>query len=192
MATNKIKFGLKNVHYAVITETVTSGVISISYGTVYAWPGAVSMSLDAEGDSSTFYADNIPYFQQFANNGYSGTFESAVIPEDFAKNVLGEVESGHYLLEDADAVTKNFAMGFQIEGDQTETLFWYYYCTASRPSTEATTKEESIEPKTDSISFTAAPRPDNGYTRIRSTSATTDGEKAAWFTAVVEPFAATT
>lgn len=187
MANNKIKFGLKNVHYAVITETVTTSGISISYGTPVAWPGAVSMSLDAEGDSSTFYADNIPYFQQFANNGYSGTFESALIPDDFATNVLGEIADGHNLIEDSAAVSKNFAMGFQIEGDQTETLFWYYYCTASRPSTEATTKEESIEPKTDSVSFTAAPRPDNGYTRIRSTAATTAQERAAWFTAVVEP-----
>lgn len=184
---NKIKFGLKNVHYAVVTETVTEGVTSYSYGTPVAWPGAVSMSLDAEGDESTFYADNIAYFSQFANNGYSGSLETALIPESFRTAVLGDVVSGNYLVENADAITKKFALGFQVEGDVSETLFWFYNCTASRPSTEASTKEETIEPNTETMEFTATARPDNGNVRIRTTDATTTQERAAWFNAVVEP-----
>ena len=53
---NKIKYGLKNVYYAKITEG-TGG--TITYGTPVAIPGAVSMSLDAQGEISKFYADNI-------------------------------------------------------------------------------------------------------------------------------------
>ena len=67
---NKIKYNLKNVHAAVMTATVTSGVTSYSYGTPQAIPGAVSISLDAEGESSPFYADGIVYYRTFANNGY--------------------------------------------------------------------------------------------------------------------------
>ena len=43
MANNKVMFGLKNVYYA----SVTVGTNSVTYGTPIAWPGAVSLSLDA-------------------------------------------------------------------------------------------------------------------------------------------------
>ena len=53
---NKVKFGLKNVHYAVVTTNSTG---KESYGTPVAWPGAVNLSLDAEGDTNSFDADDI-------------------------------------------------------------------------------------------------------------------------------------
>ena len=37
---NKVKYNLKNVHAAKLTETVTNGVTSFSYGTPKAIPGA--------------------------------------------------------------------------------------------------------------------------------------------------------
>ena len=55
-AKNKIKFGLKNVHYAVMT---TSELGVVSWNTPVPIPGAVSMSLAAQGDTSKYYADNI-------------------------------------------------------------------------------------------------------------------------------------
>ena len=67
---NKVKFNLKNVHAAKLTETVTESVTSFSYGTPIAIPRAVSISLDAEGESSPFYADGIVYFRSVKNNGY--------------------------------------------------------------------------------------------------------------------------
>ena len=43
MAENKVKYGLKNVCYAMITETVsTSGTVTTTYGDVKAIAGAVS------------------------------------------------------------------------------------------------------------------------------------------------------
>ena len=50
MAENKVKFGLKNVHYAVRT--------SGGAGTVKSVPGAVNLSLSPQGDTNKFYADN--------------------------------------------------------------------------------------------------------------------------------------
>ena len=47
---NKVKYNLKNVHAAVLTETVTDGITSYSYGTPKPIPGAVSIALDAEGE----------------------------------------------------------------------------------------------------------------------------------------------
>lgn len=52
---NKVKFGLSNVHIAKITETEGE----ITYGTPFAMPGAVGLNADPEGDTTTFYADNM-------------------------------------------------------------------------------------------------------------------------------------
>ena len=62
---NKVQYGLKNVYYA----TVTVGTSTVTYGSPVAWPGAVSLSLSAEGDINDFYADNVKYFTAVANNG---------------------------------------------------------------------------------------------------------------------------
>jgi phi13 family phage major tail protein len=62
---NKIKYNLKNVHAAKLTLS-DSG--EYTYDTPKAIPGAVSISLDAEGESNPFYADGIVYFRSTSNN----------------------------------------------------------------------------------------------------------------------------
>ena len=70
MAENKVRFNLKNVHYAVLTETVsTSGTVSYSWATPVHVAGAVSLDLSPEGDTSPFYADGIVFYQTIANQG---------------------------------------------------------------------------------------------------------------------------
>ena len=86
---NKIKYGLKNVYYAVATEG-EGGVLS--YATPVRIPGAVNLSMEAQGDTTPFYADNILYWQGIANNGYSGTLEIATVPDSFRTDVLGDVD----------------------------------------------------------------------------------------------------
>ena len=46
----------------------------------------------------------------------------------------------------------------EIEGDAKKRRFIYYDCTATRPSAEMNTIEESKEPQTDTISITMAAR----------------------------------
>ena len=82
---NKIKYNLKNVHAAIQTHTEDGGY---SYETPVAIPGAVSLSLDAQGETSPFYADGIVYFRSVSNNGYSGDLEIALIPEWFRTEIL--------------------------------------------------------------------------------------------------------
>ena len=61
-----------------------------SYDTPIPVPGAVNLSLSAEGDSTDFYADNVKYFNSTANNGYSGDLEIAMIPDSIRTEILGE------------------------------------------------------------------------------------------------------
>ena len=178
----KVKYGLKNVHYAKITEGENG---AITYGTPVHWPGAVSMSLDAEGELTPFRADNMNYWVASSNNGYSGELETALIPDSFRKDILGEVEDTNgVLVEYADAKPSSFALMFQVENDVDATRFCYYNCTATRPSSEANTTEETIEPQTDTISFTASPTPDS---LVKATADASDSPYATWFETVYIP-----
>ena len=85
---NKIKYGLKNVHAAIQTET--EGVYT--YAAPTAIPGAVSLSLEAQGEAEPFYADDCEYYVSAGNNGYSGDLEIALIPEWFRTNILQETK----------------------------------------------------------------------------------------------------
>ena len=152
---NKVKFGLSNVHIAKITEADGE----ITYGTPFPMPGAVGLTAEPEGDTTPFYADNIKYYIAVANNGYTGDLEIAMTPEEFLTQILGqEKDTNGALFESSDDINARFALMGEIEGDAKKRRFIYYDCTATRPSAEMNTVEESKEPQTDTISITMAPR----------------------------------
>jgi phi13 family phage major tail protein len=155
MTENKVKFGLSNVHIAKITEAEGA----ITYGTPFAMPGAVSLSVDPEGETTPFYADNIKYYIATSNQGYTGDLEIAMTPDEFLIQILGQVaDSNGALFESADDINARFALMGEIEGDVKKRRFVYFDCTATRPGAEMNTVEESKEPQTDTISITMSPR----------------------------------
>lgn len=188
---NKVKYNLKNVHAAKLTETEVGGATTFTYAAPKAIPGAVSISLDAEGDSSPFYADGIVYFRSSTNNGYSGDLEIALIPEWFRTEILQEeLDKNGVLVENSDvAESVKFALLFEFDGDVNAIRHVLYNCSASRPSIESQTKEDTIEPGTETLSITADPRAD-GLVKARTGDTTNQGEYTNWYKKVYVPVAA--
>ncbi len=184
---NKVKYGLSNVYYAVMSEDAQG---AITYATPVAWKGAVNLSLDAEGDVTKFRADNIDYWVGQSNNGYSGDLESALVPDSFITDVLGNVvDQSDVVVEKSDAQTKHFALMFQFEGDEKKTRHVLYNCTASRPSVGSETTGETTQPVTETISITASSIPSSALNG-EIVKAKCDEESAAyntWFSAVYIP-----
>lgn len=186
---NKIKYGIKSCYYAPVTETAADG--TLTYGTPVALPGAVSISLSAEGSSDPFYADNVVYWQGTANNGYSGDLELALIPDAFRTAILGEtLDAKGFYVERSDDTQTEFALLFQFEGDENATRHCFYRCTATRAEVSGQTKEDSITPQTETISITALARINDSVVKARCPyNAEAQSPYQTWFTAVQEPTA---
>lgn len=183
---NKVKYGLKNVYYAVATQGAGG---ALTYGTPVAWPGAVNLTMSQVSGESTFYADNVAYFKTEANNGYEGEFESALIPDSFRTDVLGEIldDKGFYV-EKSGQPTVEFALLFQFEGDQTATRHCFYRCVASRPDVNGSTVQENVEVQTETLSLSALARINDQVVKSRCPASADSYE--SWFTSVQEPTAA--
>lgn len=185
MPKNKVKYNLKNVHAAILTKGDDG---TFTYGNPRSIPGAVSINLDAQGDSSPFYADGIVYYRSTSNNGYSGDLEIALIPEWFRTEILQEVKDVNGVLVERSDNTESvyFALLFEFDGDVNGIRHVMYNCTASRPSIESSTKEETIEPGTETLSLTADPRED-GLVKARTGDTTSAETYAGWYDAVYIP-----
>lgn len=160
---DKVKFGFSQVYYSMVTETLTNGVYTYSYGTPQALPGGVSMTLSANGERTPFRADNIDYWVGNSNSGYEGTLTMAELPDAFLKAVLGQnynAGTGE-ISETANDKPKPFALLYQVEGDSKAKRHVFYYCIASRPDVNAETTEATITPTTDALPFTVLPLKDN-------------------------------
>ena len=196
MSANKVKYGLKNVHYALVTETVAtdgSGAVTSSYGDLKALAGAVSLSLSSSASKSIFRADNSDYYISYGEGGYEGDLEVARINENFLKDVLGLVEDNDKILVESSSAFKTtnyFALVFEFDGDQQATKHCLYKCSASRPNIASQTTGEngSTDPQTETVTITAVPRADaDGYIHLQTQDSTSTAVISAWYSAVPVP-----
>lgn len=184
---NKVKFNICNVHYALQTISDNGDV---SFGTPVPMPGAVSLSLDANGKPNNFYADGYAYYTISNNMGYEGDLELAMIPESFRTDVLKEtLDTNKVLVENANVETANFALLFEFDGDVKKIRHVLYNCAASRPSIESQTNEDEIEVQTETLSVKATPLA-SGYVKAKTGDDTTEKIYADWYKAVYLPAAA--
>lgn len=183
---NKVKFNIKNAHVA-LKQTDESG--RIIYDTPFSVPGSVSVSLEPQGELSPFYADGIKYYVSSSNGGYEGDWEMALLTDEFRQKILNEIiDKNKVMLEVGESKINEFAFGFEIDGDIRGTRFWFYNCVATRPTTESSTVEDTIEPVTDtlSISASAAEVSTDGkmYVRAKTTEESDEALYSKWFDSV--------
>lgn len=180
---NKVQFNLLNVHYALLE----SGGDTPAWATPVHVPGAVTLTLDPQGDVTPFYADGIVYYQSVANNGYSGDLEMARFPDQMLKEIWGmeEVPEDFVLIENIKAEPKPFALLYQIDGDKDNQYYCLYNCSGTRPAIGGTTNTETKEPETKSSSITAVSL-ENGNVLARTTANTPNEVRTNWFKKVYE------
>lgn len=186
---NKVKYGLSNCYYAKLNEA------DGTYSSPVAMPGAVNLSLDQEGETSSFRADNIDYYVSVSNNGYSGDLELALVPDSFKVDIMGEVvdQTNGLQYELADAKPSAFALLFQFEGDANAVRHVLYNCKASRPTLASQTTDTTIEPVTETVNITAIAEmmTVGGVQKpvVKAKCEPTDSAYANFFTAVQVPTA---
>ena len=182
---NKVKFGLNKVHYAKITAWTEDGIPT--FATPVRIPGAVSLSIDAEGEAENFFADNGVYYVINNNAGYTGELEIALVTTDFATDILGEkLDNNGVLVESNDAELAQFALLFEFCGDKNHIRHVLYCCSASRPATESSTTEEETEVKTETLSLKATALPD-GLVKSKTCENTDEATYNNWYKSVYIP-----
>lgn len=150
---NKIKYGLEKVAFAVATIAANN---SATYAAPIMCPGARSLSLEAQGEQTKWWADNIAYYIIDDNNGYEGDLEVARFPDEVLAAIWNIAKAANGIsYEDADREAVHFALLFEFSGDQQKTRHVMYNCTATRPSVASSTREDTTEPQTETCTITA-------------------------------------
>ena len=181
---NKVRYGLKNVHYATVTFASDG---TPTFGTPVAIPGAVSASLTKQGDTYTFYADDGSYFELGDNASYEGDLVIALIPDSFRTACLGEaLDAKNVLFENSNPTKGHFALLFEFTGDDNAIRHVLYNCTASENTIEGQTKGENVEVQTDTLTISAKPLPNGGPVKARTGGTTDSTTYNGWYSAVYQ------
>ena len=149
---NKVEFGISELHVG--TYTVGTGG-TVTFGTMYHQPGAVSFSPEENSEQNTFYADNIAYWSGYSGGSIEGDLEVAMFDDEFKTQFLGYVTLTNGGLANVKNATKpNVYIAFQVEGDAESRRVILYNCSLGAITREYNTIEESKEPATETIGVT--------------------------------------
>ena len=155
MGKNKVKYGIKKLYVAKIIKGDDEGY---TYGTPFHVPGAIALNLESQMNVTNIAADDIKdYASETVNNGYEGTIEVALLPEQFETDILGDTNG----VENAETKSAEFAMQCEFAGDQKKGryCFWRGQLT-KRPTISQRTKGENFQIDTDTLNIKVMPRLD--------------------------------
>ncbi len=185
---NKVKFGLKNVHYATVTFAADG---TPTYATPVAIPGAVNLSLSKSSEDAVFYADDGVYFEIGDNSAFDADLEIALIPQTFRTAVLGETaDNKGVLVEYAEQVRTPFALLFEFAADVNAVRHVLYNCTASQDEISGQTKAGKIEVQTEKLKLHARPLPKDGKVKAKTGDEADATTYAGWYSTVYQTAAA--
>ena len=185
-----VRYGISNAHYALYTEG--TGSTAGTYATPVAMPGATQLTLTPQGDTWTFYADNIAYETGSSNTGYEVSLTIAVFGDQAKIDLLGyETDSNGVVYEPADAEPKSCALLWQFDGSKVKKRGLLYNVKFNRPTMTGNTKTESVDPDTDELTGVAIGRDltiNNETVNVIKASVTNETATATqfngWFSAV--------
>ena len=164
MAENKVRFGLKNVHAGLYTET-TAGAVTL--GTPMAVPGAVRMNLEPNSEEVVFYADDIRYYVTYSDDGFNGELEMALFSDEFKTTFLNYVALADGGIAHVKTMqTKPMYIAFEGSGDAEGRRGIVYNLTPGQIQREHKTIEGTKEPVTETLPFMVAGILHNGITRV--------------------------
>lgn len=152
---NKVTFGLKNVHYSLATVD-SEGIWS--FDAPLRLIGAQEITTEAIGGSSQVYADDKVIATLVSNAGTTVTLKFTEIDDNFKKDIFGfKTDSNGNLVEVINGEIKTFALGYEIQGDVKARRIWYFLCTATPAGDASKSKTDSIEANSVSLTITARP-----------------------------------
>lgn len=185
-----VRYGISNAHYALYTEG--TGGTAGTYATPVAMPGATKLTLTPQGNTWTFYADNIAYETGSSNTGYEVSVTIAVVGDQAKIDLLGyAADDNGVVYEAADAEPKSCAFLWQFDGSKVKKRGLLYNVKFNRPTETGNTKTDSVDPDTDELTGVAIGRDltiDNATVNVIKASVTNEAATAtqfnAWFNAV--------
>ncbi len=152
-----VRYGISNAHYALYTEG--EGNAAGTYAEPVAMPGATQLTLTPQGNTWTFYADNIAYETGSSNTGYEVTITIAVFGDQAKIDLLGySTDANGVVYEAADAEPKSCAFLWQFDGSKVKKRGLLYNVKFNRPTETGNTKTDSVDPDTDEITGVAIGR----------------------------------
>lgn len=189
---NRVKYGLKNVHYSILTEAANG---TITYGTPKAIPGAISISLAATTNRKALAADDSYFWVAESIANYTGDMNFARISDEFRADCLGELTDANGVKYGTNVpTTTRFALLFEFDGDAHKTRYVLYNCTASKPqiASQTVNPDDGPDPSqgTETVTITAAARNDTlMYAHCKPGDTATAGGTTTniydtWFTTV--------
>ena len=178
-----VRFGISNAHYALYTEGA-DGELG-TYATPVPMRGATALTLTPQGNTWTFYADNIAYEAGSSNTGYELSVTIAVLGDQAKIDLLGyAADLNGVVYEPADAEPASCAFLWEFGGSKVRKRGLLYNVKFTRPTMSGSTETDSVDPDTDEFTGVAIGRDitiDGIVTNVIKASATNETATAAQF-----------
>ena len=161
MSENKVEFGISELHIG--TYTVNNDG-TVTMGTPYHQKGAVSFSPEDQSELTTFDADNITYWEDYAGGKMQGDFTAAKFDDKFKTDFLGYKKTAQGgLAKVKNPVRPNVYAAFQVEGDKESRRIIMYNGVIGEIKREYKTLEDGKRvPDTESVPMTFTGDNDSG------------------------------
>lgn len=161
---NKVMFGVSNLYVGEYTVSTTG---TVTLGTPYQLPGTVDISMEPQSELTEFHADNVVYWSGYSDDGFEGSIENALFPDDFKTRFLNyQAITGGGIAQVKTKTTSPVYMMFQAEGDSAARRMIAYNVSLGQITRTYHTTEGSNEPATATLPFRVSGDAGTGVVKV--------------------------